>query len=166
MFDTVTINYSLIIYLKQTINTRNGISFRLICRPLYPRGKSSRYLFHKKLGWSQSRPGRGGEEKILITPAGNWNPVVKRLEREADLSPPSSSEVKNAWSYTSAPPMCVFMAWCLVKHRNNFTFTFRPLSIIDMSACPSIGPLNFRTNWPDFIKFDRQVLPLGEILIS
>jgi hypothetical protein len=29
--------------------------------------------------------------------------VVKRLEREADHSPPSSAEVKHAWSYTSTP---------------------------------------------------------------
>jgi hypothetical protein len=48
---------------------------------------------------------------------------VKRPGREADHSPPSSAEVKNAWSYTSTPKY-VFMAWCLVKHRDNFTFTF------------------------------------------
>jgi hypothetical protein len=36
--------------------------------------------------------------------------------REPDLSPPSSVEVKNAWSYTSTPSR-VFMAWCLTKHR-------------------------------------------------
>jgi hypothetical protein len=28
---------------------------------------------------------------------------VKRPEREIDHSPPSSAEVKNAWSYTSTP---------------------------------------------------------------
>jgi len=28
---------------------------------------------------------------------------VKRPGREADLSPPSSAEVKNAWIYTSTP---------------------------------------------------------------
>jgi hypothetical protein len=27
----------------------------------------------------------------------------------------------NAWSYTSCPPY-VFMAWCLVTHRDTFTF--------------------------------------------
>jgi hypothetical protein len=27
---------------------------------------------------------------------------------------------KNAWSYTSTL-QCVFMAWCLVKHSDNFT---------------------------------------------
>jgi hypothetical protein len=46
---------------------------------------------------------------------------VKRRGREADHSPPSSAEVKNAWSYTSTPQY-VFMKWCLVKHRDNFTF--------------------------------------------
>jgi hypothetical protein len=36
-------------------------------------------------------------------------------------SPPSSAEVKKAWSYTSTPRYA-FMAWCLVKHKDNFTF--------------------------------------------
>jgi hypothetical protein len=30
---------------------------------------------------------------------------VKRRVREADHSPPSSAEVKNAWSYSSTPPI-------------------------------------------------------------
>jgi hypothetical protein len=30
---------------------------------------------------------------------------VKRPRREADHSPPSSAEVKNAWSYTSTTPI-------------------------------------------------------------
>jgi hypothetical protein len=48
---------------------------------------------------------------------------VKRPWREADHSPPSSAEVKITWSYTFIPKY-VFMAWCLVKHRDNFNFTF------------------------------------------
>jgi hypothetical protein len=48
---------------------------------------------------------------------------VKRLGREADHSPPSSAEVKNAWSYNSTPQY-VFIGWCLVKHGDIFTFTF------------------------------------------
>jgi hypothetical protein len=48
---------------------------------------------------------------------------VKRPRHEADYSPPSSAEVKNTWSYTSTPPY-VFMAWCLVKYRDNFTLYF------------------------------------------
>jgi hypothetical protein len=53
---------------------------------------------------------------------------VKLPGREADHSPPSSAEVKNAWSYTSTPQY-VFMPWCLVNHRNNFTFTL-PFSVL------------------------------------
>jgi hypothetical protein len=37
-------------------------------------------------------------------------PGVKRPEREADHSHPFSAEVKDEWSYTSAP-LCAFMAW-------------------------------------------------------
>jgi hypothetical protein len=47
-------------------------------------------------------------------------PGVMRLGREADHSP--FTDVENAWSYTSTPQY-VFMAWCLVKHKDNFTFT-------------------------------------------
>jgi hypothetical protein len=39
-----------------------------------------------------------------------------QLGHEADHSPPSSAQVKNAWSYTSTPQY-IFMAWCLIKHR-------------------------------------------------
>jgi hypothetical protein len=49
-------------------------------------------------------------------------PGGKAARHEADHSPPSSAKVKNAWSYTSTPQY-VLMAWCLVKHRDNFTFT-------------------------------------------
>jgi hypothetical protein len=45
---------------------------------------------------------------------------VKRPGREAYHSLLSSAEVKNVWSYTSTLQY-VFMAWCLVKHRDNFT---------------------------------------------
>jgi hypothetical protein len=38
-------------------------------------------------------------------------------------------EVKNAWRYTSTPPY-VFRAWCLVKHRDNFTLPFTPIILI------------------------------------
>jgi len=48
-------------------------------------------------------------------------PRVKRPGREAEQSPPSSAEVKNTCSSASTPKY-VFMVWCLVKHRDNFTF--------------------------------------------
>jgi hypothetical protein len=79
---------------------------------------------------------------------------VKRPKSEADHSPPSSAEIKNAWSYTSIPQY-VFMAWCLVKHRDNFTFNFYFRNLIckikgEVSLYPSItkwsgGEAPFRT---------------------
>jgi len=55
--------------------------------------------------------------------AGSSFPRINRPGREADHSPSSSAEVINACSYTSALQYA-FMAWCLVKHRDNFTFYF------------------------------------------
>jgi hypothetical protein len=40
-------------------------------------------------------------------PPGALSLGIKRPGREADHSPPSSAEVKNAWSYTSTPPICL-----------------------------------------------------------
>jgi hypothetical protein len=32
---------------------------------------------------------------------------VKQLEHDVDCSSPASTKVKNGWSYTSAPPVCL-----------------------------------------------------------
>jgi hypothetical protein len=48
-------------------------------------------------------------------------PGVKWPGREADHSPPTIAEIKKMWIYTSTPPYA-FMASCLIKHRDNFTF--------------------------------------------
>jgi hypothetical protein len=45
--------------------------------------------------------------------------------READNSPPPSADVKNECSYTSL--LQFFIAWCLVKYRDNFNFILRYL---------------------------------------
>jgi len=50
--------------------------------------------------------------------AGTSSPAVKRPWREADYSPPSSVEVKNARGYTSTPKYA-FMTRCLMKHSLN-----------------------------------------------
>jgi hypothetical protein len=47
---------------------------------------------------------------------------VKWQGCEADHLLPSSAEVKNVCRYNSTPPY-VFMAWCLAKYRDSFTFT-------------------------------------------
>jgi hypothetical protein len=51
---------------------------------------------------------------------------MKRQGREADHSPPSSAEVKNAQSYTYTPQYAL-IARCSVKekkHRDNFILYF------------------------------------------
>jgi hypothetical protein len=48
-------------------------------------------------------------------------PGVKRPGHEVDLSPLFIACVKNAWS---SPP-CAFMALCLNKHSDKFTFTLK-----------------------------------------
>jgi hypothetical protein len=58
--------------------------------------KQPRYPLDRTLYGPQSRSGRS------------------QKELEADHSPPSSTEDKNAWSYTSTPQYA-FMAWCSVK---------------------------------------------------
>jgi hypothetical protein len=68
--------------------------------------------------------GSGAHEPPIEWVRGALFPGVKRPAREADHSPPCSAEVKNAWNYTSIPQY-FFMAWCLVKYRDNFTFTER-----------------------------------------
>jgi hypothetical protein len=48
---------------------------------------------------------------------------VKRLGREADHLPPPSSGVKE-WVELYLHFQYVFMAWCFVRHGDNFTFSF------------------------------------------
>jgi hypothetical protein len=64
-----------------------------------------------------SRQGLGPSQRVQEATSEGIN----RPGREANHSPPSSAEVKNARNYTSTPPY-VFMAWCSIKHRDNFTF--------------------------------------------
>jgi len=63
--------------------------------------------------WSQKQKGKDHSEDLGVR-AG-----AKRPRREADHSPPSSADVKNAWSYTSTP--LYVKVWCLVKQRDYFT---------------------------------------------
>jgi hypothetical protein len=50
-----------------------------------------------------SRPALGPTQPPIQCVPEAVSPVIKRLGREADHSPPSSAEVKNAWSYISTP---------------------------------------------------------------
>jgi hypothetical protein len=51
------------------------------------------------------------------------NAEVNQSVREAEASHSLSAEVKNTWKYTSTPPN-VFMTWCLITHRGDFTFLY------------------------------------------
>jgi hypothetical protein len=50
-----------------------------------------------------SRPALGPTQPPIRRVPGALTPAVKRPGREVEHSPPSSAEVKNAWSYTSTP---------------------------------------------------------------
>jgi hypothetical protein len=54
-----------------------------------------------------SRPVLGPTQPPIQWVPGTLSLGVKQLGREADHSPPSRNEVKNAWSYTSTPPICL-----------------------------------------------------------
>jgi hypothetical protein len=66
-------------------------------------------------GWTVRGLNPGGRQKLsvlhkqsgpAVRPSGyrGSHPGVKRPGREADQSPPSSTDIKNRWSHTSAPP--------------------------------------------------------------
>jgi hypothetical protein len=61
-----------------------------------------RYLF---LFATASRPVLGRTRTPIECVPGALSPGLKWLGHEDDHSPPSSPEVKNAWSYTSTPPI-------------------------------------------------------------
>jgi hypothetical protein len=63
----------------------------------FPAGTGNVSLHHRDQNSSGARP-----TSYPMGTRGSF-PGVKRSGREADHSPPSSAEVKNAWSYTSAP---------------------------------------------------------------
>jgi hypothetical protein len=52
-----------------------------------------------------SRPAVGPTQPPIQWVPGVLSLMVKRPGREADHSPPPSSKVKKAWSYTSTPPL-------------------------------------------------------------
>jgi hypothetical protein len=60
-----------------------------------------------------SRPALGPTQPPIQWVLGTLSLEVKRPGREGDHSPPSSAEVKNAWSYTSGL-LYIFMSWCSV----------------------------------------------------
>jgi hypothetical protein len=96
----------------------------------------SRYSDWLRAGRQRDQSSRPGRVKIFsessrpalrpTQPPIQWVPWalslgIKRPGREADHSPPISAEVKKTWVYISTPAYA-FIALCLIKHRDNFTF--------------------------------------------
>jgi hypothetical protein len=81
------------------------------------------------------RPPLGTTQIPIQWIPGHSLPGNKASRAQADHLHPSGAEVKNAWSYTSIPPY-VFMAWCLVKYRSDFTLILQECTISsDMFTC-------------------------------
>jgi hypothetical protein len=108
-------------------------------RVRFPAGTGNFSLHHRVQNGSGTHP--------ASSPMGTKGsfPEGKAAGREADHSPPSRAEVKNAWSYTSTPQN-VFMAWCLAKHRDNFTLSWRWRFILWFSAFWHRSVLEIVTN--------------------
>jgi hypothetical protein len=56
---------------------------------------------------------------------------TKRPDCEADHWPPSRAKVKNARNYTTTPSY-IFMAWCLIKNKDNVAFYSTAPTVISM----------------------------------
>jgi hypothetical protein len=69
-------------------------------RVRFPAGVGNFSLHHRCV-----QNGSGAQPASYLMGTRGSFPGVKRPEREADHSPPSSAEVKNAWSYTTASPI-------------------------------------------------------------
>jgi hypothetical protein len=70
------------------------------------RGRSSSTGTVKNFLFStSSRPALGSTQPPIQWVPGALSPRVKRPEREAHHSPPTSAEVKKMWTYTPTPPI-------------------------------------------------------------
>jgi hypothetical protein len=71
--------------------------------------------------------GSGGHSASYSVGTGWIFPWSEASGRVADNWPPYIAKVKNTWSNTSKRPH-VFMVWCLINDRHNFTFTFQGIT--------------------------------------
>jgi hypothetical protein len=92
----------------------------------FPGGGLGIFLFT-----TASRTDLGPTQPPIQWVTGGSFPGVKRPGRKSDHSPPSSAEGQECLCVILPLSHCVFMAWCLVKHRDNFTFTLF-LSVSDI----------------------------------
>jgi hypothetical protein len=89
--------------------------------------------------FSPSRPALGLTQSPSQCETRPLSPGVKRSGREDD---PTSYEVNKAWNYTSTPTF-VFIGWCFIKYRDNFTINLQ-IGLLLL--------LNFQGFIPSFMK--------------
>jgi hypothetical protein len=94
------------------------------------RGFESREGLGIFLFTNASRPALGPTQPPIQWVPGAPSLEVKRSRREADHSPPSSAEVKKAWSYNFTPQYA-FMEWSSVN-KKKITETNLPLRFTKM----------------------------------
>jgi hypothetical protein len=88
-----------------------------------------------------SRTALGPTQPPIQWVPGGLSLGVKRPGREADHSPPSSAEVKNAWSYTFTPPIRLHgvVRLCTCKGpRSQFTTGVTPSTYFLKVAAPTL----------------------------
>jgi hypothetical protein len=87
--------------------------------------RAGQWRFFSQQGRIFSSPQRRdrfwGSPSILSSMYQSYFLGCKEAGREANHSPPSSAEVKNAWSCTSTLPY-VCVAWCLVEYLRDKSF--------------------------------------------
>jgi hypothetical protein len=110
------------------------------------RGFESRQELGIFLFTAVSRPALGPTLPTIQWVPGALSLWVKRPGREADHSPPSSNEVKNASSYTSIPQY-TFIAWCSVKAQGQIYLYILPKPS-ESTLLPHTVPISvsFRTS--------------------
>jgi hypothetical protein len=63
------------------------------------------------------------------------------------------------------PPYYVFMAWCLVKHRDNFTFTLSlVVNVWDNIREPGFPHTKMKYNFPGKFYFETNVILMANLL--
>jgi hypothetical protein len=67
---------------------------------------------------------------LLIRLILRFFPGEKQTEHEAENTPPSIAEVKNAWSFTCTPPY-VFGTCYLIRHMDNSAFTNDNINLVE-----------------------------------
>jgi hypothetical protein len=76
----------------------------------------------RKLVFStMSRQPLGSTQPHIQCMQGTFSPNVKWLGCEANHSPPSTADIKNAWIYSPTPPH-TFKVWCLINQEKGLHY--------------------------------------------